>query len=138
MDLVSPVQSRTTPSPIRSVSDEYGLVHVFIVNSDKPLSANIVTQDAEAIVAGMCPISTSSSPFLAGDVEQRLTRIGPIVTFIDSVPDGLADLLSSPKNGEEGSGAQLDLSPLLDNGPGKVVLVTEVTVIDSSAQPPAQ
>jgi hypothetical protein len=60
------------------------------------------------------------------------------VTFIDSVPNQLAGLVSGPSTddvGGGGSGAQLDLSPLLANGAGKVVLVTEVTVVDSSANP---
>lgn len=55
------------------------------------------------------------------------------MTFIDSVPNQIAGLLSSPAI-SGGGGAQLDLSPLLVNGPGKVVLVTEVTVVDSSAE----
>ena len=55
------------------------------------------------------------------------------MTFIDSVPNRLAGILSTPETGG-GGGAQLDLSSLLVNGPDKVVLVTEVTVIDSSAE----
>lgn len=64
---------------------------------------------------------------------EGLIRLGPVVAFIDSVPNRLAELLSSPEMGSGGR-SQLDLSPLLVNGPGKVVLVTEVTVIDSSAE----
>jgi hypothetical protein len=51
---------------------------------------------------------------------------GPIVTFIDTLPNKQADLLKGQGGG--GGGMSLDLSPLLANGPGKVVLVTEVTI----------
>jgi hypothetical protein len=49
------------------------------------------------------------------------------VVFIDTVPNKQADLLKGPGGGT-GGGPQLDLSPLLSNGSGKVVLVTEVTI----------
>ena len=52
-------------------------------------------------------------------------RPGPVVTFIDTVPNKQADLLKD-QGGD--AGISLDLSPLVANGPGKVVLVTEVTI----------
>ena len=91
---------------------------MFIVNSATPLAANIITQDASAIVAGK---STSMLKL----------RSGPVVTFIDTLPNKQAELLKSQGQGQEGKGGQewsLDLSPLVANGPGKVVLVTEVTI----------
>lgn len=51
---------------------------------------------------------------------------GPIVTFIDTLPNKQADLLKGQGGGEQGP--QLDLSPLIANGPGKVVVITEVTI----------
>lgn len=47
------------------------------------------------------------------------------MTFIDTVPNKQADLL---KGQGGGGGISLSLSPLIANGPGKVVLVTEVTI----------
>jgi hypothetical protein len=47
------------------------------------------------------------------------------VTFIDTLPNKQADLL---KGQGGGGGMSLDLSPLIANGPGKVVLITEVTI----------
>jgi len=46
--------------------------------------------------------------------------------FIDTLPNKQADLLRG-QGGGSGS-FSLDLSPLIANGPGKVVLVTEVTI----------
>jgi hypothetical protein len=51
---------------------------------------------------------------------------GPIVMFIDTIPNKQADLLKGQGGG--GGGMSLDLSPLIANGPGKVVLITEVTI----------
>jgi hypothetical protein len=48
------------------------------------------------------------------------------VTFIDTIPNKQADLLKGQAGG--GEGMSLDLSPLVANGPGKVVLITEVTI----------
>jgi hypothetical protein len=48
------------------------------------------------------------------------------VTFIDTLPNKQADLLKRQTGG--GGGMSLDLSPLIVNGPGKVVLITEVTI----------
>ena len=45
--------------------------------------------------------------------------------FIDTLPNKQADLLRGQGGG---SGMSLDLSPLIANGAGKVVLVTEVTI----------
>jgi len=52
-------------------------------------------------------------------------RPGPVVTFIDTVPNKQADLLRSQGGG---GGITLDFSPLVAIGPGKVVFVTEVTI----------
>jgi hypothetical protein len=51
---------------------------------------------------------------------------GPIVVFIDTLPNKQADLLKGRGGGS--GGMSLDLSPLIANGPGKVVLITEVTI----------
>jgi hypothetical protein len=59
-------------------------------------------------------------------VQRRELISGPIVTFIDTLPNKQADLLKGQAGG--GQGWSLDLSPLVANGPGKVVLVTEVTI----------
>ena len=90
---------------------------MFIVNSATPLAANIITQDASAIVAGK---STSMLKL----------RSGPVVTFIDTLPNKQAELLRGQGQGQAGRGQgwSLDLSPLVASGPGKVVLVTEVTI----------
>jgi hypothetical protein len=48
------------------------------------------------------------------------------VTFIDTLPNKQADLLKGQEGG--GGGMSLDLSPLIANGSGKVVLITEVTI----------
>jgi hypothetical protein len=54
-------------------------------------------------------------------------RPGPVVTFIDTLPSKQADLLKG-QAGVAGQGPTLDISPLIAHGPGKVVLVTEVTI----------
>lgn len=48
------------------------------------------------------------------------------MTFIDTLPSKQADLLKGQGGG--GQGPHLDLSPLVANGPGKVVVITEVTI----------
>jgi hypothetical protein len=48
------------------------------------------------------------------------------VTFIDTLPNRQADLLRGQGGG--GGRMSLDLSPLIANGSGKVVLITEVTI----------
>jgi hypothetical protein len=48
------------------------------------------------------------------------------VTFIGTLPNRQADLLKGQEGG--GGGFSLDLLPLVAIGPGKVVLVTEVTI----------
>lgn len=51
------------------------------------------------------------------------------MTFIDTIPNKQADLLKGQGGGGGGGGGlSLDLSPLIANGPGKVVLITEVTI----------
>jgi hypothetical protein len=54
-------------------------------------------------------------------------RKGPVVTFIDTLPNKQADLLKGQAGGT-GHGPTSDISPLIAHGPGKVVLVTEVTI----------
>jgi hypothetical protein len=46
--------------------------------------------------------------------------------FIDTLANRQADFLKGQGGG--GGGFSLDLSPLVASGPGKVVLVTEVTI----------
>lgn len=51
------------------------------------------------------------------------------MTFIDSQPDSLATLVTQGGSASSwGTGPSLDLSPLVQDGPKKVVLITEITV----------
>lgn len=54
---------------------------------------------------------------------------GPAVVFVHSKPDPLAGIVTIPQWPGSG-GPSLDLTPLLQKGPGKVTLVTEVTIVD--------